>query len=94
MRQRSFYTNTLEMPSSGVSWSPTQCLRAFQPYGDPDMKEQRARQILQALIQGVDPKSGEELPSGTIIQQADVLRALLIGVAAVMSMVFHVGPFE
>jgi hypothetical protein len=54
----------------------------LQTYGDPDMKEQRARQILQALIQGVDPKSGEELPSGTIIQQADVLRALLIGVAA------------
>jgi hypothetical protein len=46
------------------------------------MKEQRARQILQALVQGVDPTTGEELPSGTIIQQADVLRALLAGVAA------------
>jgi hypothetical protein len=46
------------------------------------MKEQRARQILQALVQGVDPLTGEELPSGTIIQEADVLRALLAGVAA------------
>ena len=46
------------------------------------MKEQRARQILQALIQGVDPKSGEELPAGTVLQQADVLRALLAGVGA------------
>src|ERR1700749_3306207 len=46
------------------------------------MKEQRARQTLQALVQGIDPHTGEELPSGTIIQQADVLRALLAGVAA------------
>ena len=46
------------------------------------MKEQKARQILQALIQGIDPHTGEELPSGTVIQQADVLRALLAGVAA------------
>jgi hypothetical protein len=46
------------------------------------MKEQRARQILQALVQGVDPLTGEELPSGTILQEADVLRALLAGVAA------------
>jgi hypothetical protein len=46
------------------------------------MKEQRARQILQALVQGVDPLTGEELPSGTVLQQADVLRALLAGLAA------------
>ncbi len=46
------------------------------------MKEQKARQILQALVQGIDPQTGEELPSGTVIQQADVLRALLAGVAA------------
>jgi hypothetical protein len=46
------------------------------------MKDPRARQILQALVQGVDPLSGEELPSGSITQQADVLRALLAGVAA------------
>lgn len=46
------------------------------------MQEQRARKILQALVQGVDPLSGEELPAGTILQQADVLRALLAGVTA------------
>jgi hypothetical protein len=46
------------------------------------MKEQRARHILQALVQGVDPLTGEELPPGTILQHADVLRALLAGVAA------------
>ena len=46
------------------------------------MQERRARQILQALIQGVDPFDGKELPSGTVLQQADVLRAMLAGVAA------------
>lgn len=46
------------------------------------MQERRARQILQALIQGVDPFDGSELASGTVLQQADVLRALLAGVAA------------
>jgi hypothetical protein len=46
------------------------------------MQERRARQILQALIQGVDPFDGNELPSGTVLQRADVLRALLAGVAA------------
>ncbi len=46
------------------------------------MQERRARQILQALIQGVDPFDGSELSSGTVLQHADVLRALLAGVAA------------
>jgi hypothetical protein len=46
------------------------------------MKEQRARHILQALVQGVDPLTGEELSPGTILQHADVLRALLAGVSA------------
>jgi hypothetical protein len=46
------------------------------------MQEQRARQILQSLVQGVDPFNGEDLPAGTVLQQADVLRALLAGVAA------------
>src|SRR5215469_8823347 len=46
------------------------------------MNEQRARQILQDLIQGVDPMTGEELPPGTLLQQADVLRALLAGLNA------------
>lgn len=46
------------------------------------MKEQRARQILQALIQGIDPLTGTELAPGTVLQEAEVLRALLAGVAA------------
>lgn len=46
------------------------------------MQEHQARQILQSLIQGVDPFSGEELSGGSVLQQADVLRALLAGVAA------------
>lgn len=45
-------------------------------------KERKARQILQALIDGVDPTTGEELPPGTILHEADVLRALLAGAAA------------
>lgn len=46
------------------------------------MREQKARLILQALIQGVDPFNGEELAAGTVLQRADVLRAMLAGVAA------------
>jgi hypothetical protein len=46
------------------------------------MQQQRARTILQGLVQGVDPATAEELPGGTILQQADVLRALLAGIAA------------
>jgi hypothetical protein len=46
------------------------------------MQQQKARQILQALIQGVDPTTGEELAAGTVLQRADVLRAMLAGVAA------------
>ena len=50
------------------------------------MKEQRARQILQALVQGIDPLTGEELAPGTVLQHADVLLALLAGVAALEQM--------
>ena len=46
------------------------------------MQEQRARKILQALVQGIDPTTGEELPGETVLQQADVMRALLAGVTA------------
>jgi len=46
------------------------------------MQELRARKILQALVQGVDPTTGAELEAGTVLQRADVLRALLAGVAA------------
>ncbi len=50
------------------------------------MKEQRAREILQALVQGIDPLTGEELPPGTVLQQAEVLRALLAGAVALEQM--------
>src|ERR1700753_2921611 len=46
------------------------------------MQEQTARKILQALVQGVDPTTGAELEAGTVLQRADVLRALLAGVTA------------
>lgn len=46
------------------------------------MRQQKACLILQALIQGVDPFSGEELEAATVLQRADVLRAMLAGVAA------------
>jgi hypothetical protein len=45
------------------------------------MKNDRARAILQSLIQGVDPVTGEDPTAGTLAQ-ADVLRALLAGVTA------------
>lgn len=46
------------------------------------MKEQRARDILQSLVDGIDPSTGEDLPPGSILQKADVLRALLVGLTA------------
>lgn len=51
------------------------------------MQEQRARQILQSLVQGVDPFNGTELPAGTVLQQAEVIRALLAGIAALEQIV-------
>jgi cobalamin biosynthesis protein CobT len=41
-----------------------------------------AREILQALVQGYDPLTGDELPSGSVLQQAEVMRALLAGISA------------
>jgi catalase (peroxidase I) len=46
------------------------------------MQVQRAHQILQSLVQGTDPFTGAELPPGTVLQQADVIRALLAGASA------------
>ncbi len=46
------------------------------------MKEQRARQILQALVEGIHPLTGAELAPGTVLQEVEVLRALLAGAAA------------
>jgi hypothetical protein len=50
------------------------------------MKERRARQILLALVHGVDPQTGQELPPSEVLQHADVLRALLAGAAALEHM--------
>jgi hypothetical protein len=47
------------------------------------MQEQRAKKILQALVQGVDPATGADLDAETVLQRADVLRALLAGVTAI-----------
>jgi hypothetical protein len=46
------------------------------------MQQTKARQILQSLIQGIDPVTREELPPETVLQRADVLRALLAGLSA------------
>ena len=46
------------------------------------MNEKRAIQILKALVQGTDPASGEEFVGNRVLQQVDVLRALLAGVVA------------
>lgn len=42
----------------------------------------KAKNVLQALIQGVDPDTGSELPADTVLNRPDVLRALLVAVAA------------
>lgn len=46
------------------------------------MQQIRAKEILQSLIEGVDPVTGKELPHETVLQRADVLRALLAGLSA------------
>lgn len=45
-------------------------------------KDHRAGEILKALIQGLDPRTGEALPAESVLQRAEVMRALLAGVAA------------
>ncbi len=42
-----------------------------------------ARQILESLVQGYDPVTGEPLPAGTVVQRAEVIRALLAGIGAI-----------
>jgi RNA polymerase sigma-70 factor (ECF subfamily) len=50
--------------------------------GGPAMHNPDATTILKALIEGREPNSLEPLPAGSIVHRADVLRALLAGVAA------------
>ena len=35
---------------------------------------QRARQVLQALVQGADPKNGSELPADAVLNRVDVVQ--------------------
>jgi DNA-binding NarL/FixJ family response regulator len=43
----------------------------------------RAKQVLRALIQGVDPETSGELPKDTVLNRVDVVRALLSSVDAI-----------
>lgn len=46
----------------------------------------RAAAILQALINGVDPVSGADLPKESVLQNADVIRAMLTASTALEQM--------
>lgn len=46
------------------------------------MTDQQARQILQALVNGVDPFTQDDLAAGTVLQHVDVVRAMLAGCSA------------
>lgn len=46
------------------------------------MNSQQATNILQALVKGVHPITGADLPSNAIVHEATVMRALLAGIAA------------
>src|SRR5215469_11314983 len=46
------------------------------------MNNQRAQQILRALVQGMHPLTGEPVVNDSVLQDADVLRALLAGITA------------
>jgi hypothetical protein len=47
------------------------------------MKLEEAATILQTLVEGRDPSSGEELPADNVCQGTKVLRALLVGCTAI-----------
>ena len=44
---------------------------------------EKAKSVLQALIQGVDPNTGDELADDTILNRADIMRTLLVSLHAV-----------
>jgi DNA-binding NarL/FixJ family response regulator len=46
------------------------------------MRDQQARHILQALVNGIDPFTERDLAAGTVLQHADVMRAMLAGCSA------------
>lgn len=51
------------------------------------MESQRAREILNGLIHGMDPLTLQPLPEGTVLEKADVVRAMLVAVASLQQSV-------
>lgn len=47
------------------------------------MQGQQARQILQSLVQGLDPETGAEIPPDSVLQQPAVMRALIAALLAI-----------
>jgi hypothetical protein len=47
---------------------------------------QRSRRVLQALVQGLDPETRQELPTDTVLNRIDVVRALLTALSALEDM--------
>jgi len=45
-------------------------------------KYQRAKEVLQTIVQGMDPNKGTELPADSVLNRADVMRALLAAIEA------------
>lgn len=48
-------------------------------------KHLQSRQIIQSLVEGVDPATGEDLPKDTVLHRSDVMRALLAVITALES---------
>ncbi|MEJ1962938.1 MAG: hypothetical protein WDO56_15875 [Gammaproteobacteria bacterium] len=46
------------------------------------MNTKQSKAILESLVQGVDPETGERVPQNTVLDKPTVIRALLAGVAA------------
>lgn len=47
------------------------------------MNAKRARLILKSLVEGLDPVTGNQLSEGSVLHNAEVLRALLVGMEAI-----------
>lgn len=54
----------------------------------PPLKNQfqRARAVIQALVHGIDPENGAELPKDSIVNKIEVNRALTLGIFALDQM--------
>lgn len=50
--------------------------------GDTYMENRRAREILNGLVLGIDPLTREPLPEGTVLEKADIVRAMIVAVAS------------